>query len=465
MSRKTSRQNIRKRGSTYTYYAYVTGPDGRRQQISKGGFATQADAAAARLKLLSSIQDGTFVQPERITLRQFLEEEWLPAKRPPSIDESTYASYERNIRLHVIPYIGNIRLQQLTPIHLNKLYRTLLDEGRKPTGRNARRHPDEIVNTVINLKEKGRTYQQITDALAAEHPDDAASFTRHTVSGIYRRSQTPKQAPRHERQPGLAPRMVEYVHGILHVALRDAMRWSRVSGNVADAATPPPKAATRAPQAEPWTADQLHRYLDFVTDSRYLPAWVFFATAGCRRGEGLGLGWKDVNLEAGTAAISRQVSVIDHKIVIKPLPKTKRGHVIRLDSATIDMLRRWKAHQNQEKLLAGPGYEDQDFVFAMPDGNPYHPDRFSREFVRKQEQCNRVHPDEALPRLVFHGLRHTWATLALAEGIDIKIMSERLNHSSSHVTREIYTHVTPPMQSDAAERVAGRIFGEGGGHR
>ena len=57
-----------------------------------------------------------------------------------------------------------------------------------------------------------------------------------------------------------------------------------------------------------------------------------------------------------------------------------------------------------------------------------------------------------------HGLRHTWATLALSAGIDIKIVSERLNHSSTHITREIYTHVTPPMQSDAAERVAGLIL-------
>jgi len=68
-------------------------------------------------------------------------------------------------------------------------------------------------------------------------------------------------------------------------------------------------------------------------------------------------------------------------------------------------------------------------------------------------------PDQPLPRLVLHGLRHTWATLALEEGIDIKIVSERLNHSSTHVTREICTHVTPPMQSHAAERVAARIFG------
>ncbi len=458
MSRRTSRQNIRKRGNTYTYYAYVTGPDGTRQQISKGGFATQADAAAARLKLLSSVQDGRFVQPERITLRQFLVEEWLPAKQPPNLEPSTYASYERNIRLHVLPHLGNIRLQQLTPIHLNKLYRTLLEEGRKPTGLDARRHSPEVVDLVLKLKKKRRTYQQIADALAAEHPDAAESFTRHTVSGIYRRAQTETEAPRHERQPGLSPRMVEYVHSIIHVALKDAMRWSRVPRNVADAATPPPKGATRSPRTEHWEADQLGRFLDYVSDSRYLSSWVFLATTGCRRGEGLGIGWSDINFDAATAIISRQVSAIDHKIVIKPLPKTKRGHVIRLDSATLDMLRRWKAHQNQEKLLAGPGYEDQDLVFAMPDGNPYDPDRFSREFVRKQEQYNRDHVDEPLPRLVLHGLRHTWATLALAEGIDIKIVSERLNHSSSHITREIYTHVTPPMQSDAAERVARRIL-------
>jgi integrase len=97
-------------------------------------------------------------------------------------------------------------------------------------------------------------------------------------------------------------------------------------------------------------------------------------------------------------------------------------------------------------------------VFCKPDGTVYDPDRFSRELIRKQEQYNRAHADEPLPRLTLHGLRHTWATLALHEGIDIKVVSDRLNHSSTFVTREIYTHVTPPMQSDAAERVASRIF-------
>ena len=97
-------------------------------------------------------------------------------------------------------------------------------------------------------------------------------------------------------------------------------------------------------------------------------------------------------------------------------------------------------------------------MFCQWDGTPYHPERFSREFDRKQAYFNRDHPDSPLPAITLHGLRHTWATLALTAGIDIKIVSERLNHSSTHITREIYTHVTPPMQSDAAERVASLIL-------
>ncbi len=169
--------------------------------------------------------------------------------------------------------------------------------------------------------------------------------------------------------------------------------------------------------------------------------------------------WSDVDLDAGTAIISRQVTAIDHRVIVKDVPKTKHGHLIRLDSGTDAMLRRLRSEQAEEKLRLGPGYVDAGYVFCQWDGQPYHPERFSREFDRNREYFNRDHPDDQLPPITLHGLRHTWATLALRAGIDIKIVSERLNHSSTTITREIYTHVTPPMQSDAAERVAHLIRG------
>jgi integrase len=117
--------------------------------------------------------------------------------------------------------------------------------------------------------------------------------------------------------------------------------------------------------------------------------------------------------------------------------------VIRLDQGTVAMLRVHKVRQNEERLLVGEGFKNQDLVFCRPDGGPYHPERFSLEFRRNQDYFNREHPNNPLPELTLHGLRHTWATLALKAGIDIKIVSERLNHRSTHITREIYTHVNP----------------------
>ena len=453
MSRQS---NIRKRGSTWTYYVYVTDSDGTRKQVSKGGFPTRREAEAAQIQALNARQTGTWVRPERVTVREFLVDEWLPIQRPPTLEESTYRSYARYVRLHVVPCIGGIQLQQLTPMDLNDLYRKLLDSGRKQPKPPLRRHRTEVAHLVDELRAAGKTWQSVADEVATRFPDEVG-ITRHAVAALHRRRQQPSTAS--DKPTGLKPRTVRYVHTIIHAALRDAMRWNRVARNVADAATPPPAGSARNGRPDAWTADHLRSFLGFVAESRYLPAWVFLATTGCRRGECLGLKWLDLDLDDATAIISRQVTNIDHELRIKELPKTKRGHMVRLDGPTVAMLRRHRARQAEEKLLAGAGYNDEGFVFCHPDGNVYDPDRFSREFLRKQVQHNRATPDAALPRLVLHGLRHTWATLALHEGIDIQIVSERLNHSSTHVTREIYTHVTPPMQSDAAERVASRIFG------
>jgi integrase len=451
----SSRANIAKRGSTWTYYVYVTGGDGRRQQVSKGGFRTRKEAEAARVRALGTLQNGTWVRPERVTVRQFLEDEWLPTQAPPTLEESTYASYRRYVRLHVVPYIGGSPLQQLKPTELTAMYRELLESGRREPTPPARVHPPELAAMVHRLRADGLTWQAIADEVSAAF-SEASEMSRHAVAALHRRRQAP--TPR-TRLAGLKPRTVLYVHSIVHSALKDAMRWNRVARNVADAATPPPAGSTRVGQHTTWTGDQLRRFLNFIAQDRYVTPWIFLATTGCRRGECLGLRWSDLDLDGSTAIISRQVTAIDHEIVVKELPKTKRGHMVALDSNTVSMLRRWRAQQNAEKLLVGPGYVDEGYAFCRPDGTVYDPDRFSREFLRKQQQFSRVNADAVLPRLTLHGLRHTWATLALREGIDIKVVSDRLNHSSTFVTREIYTHVTPPMQSDAAERVARSIFG------
>ena len=96
-------------------------------------------------------------------------------------------------------------------------------------------------------------------------------------------------------------------------------------------------------------------------------------------------------------------------------------------------------------------------MFCRPDGAPYHPEAFSKTFDRRIHQAAFAE----LPAIRLHALRHTWATLALVAGVDVKIVSERLGHSSPMVTWTIYQHVVKGMRSDAAEKVANLIFGSG----
>src|SRR4051812_32888095 len=93
----SSRANVAKRGSTWTYYVYVSGGDGRRQQVSKGGYRPRKGAEAARVRALSALENGTGVRPEGVTVRDFPEEEWLPTQAPPTLEESPYRSYRRYV--------------------------------------------------------------------------------------------------------------------------------------------------------------------------------------------------------------------------------------------------------------------------------------------------------------------------------------------------------------------------------
>jgi integrase len=453
IKRGNSKPNVKRRGSTYTYYLYVIGPDGRRRQHSKGGFKTQREAEEARIAAMHSLATGTYVKAERLSFGEFLVDEWLPTRRPPVLEESTWHSYDRYLRLHVIPHIGAIPLQKLSPVDLNRLYRDLLATGRCRPRTPARRRPEVLVRAAASRAD-GLTYARIADLIRAEF-DSEVNITSSAVAAMIRRlTIEPRKT---DPSAGLSPRTVRYIHTIIHAALKDALRWNRVVRNIAHAATPPSSSASRARRPVTWTAEVLGAFLEYAADSPYLPAWLFLATSGCRRGECLGLRWHDVDLENATAVIARQVVALDHRVLVKDYPKTKRPHLIRLDSGTVAMLRRHRAEQAEMKLRLGSGYRDDGYLFCQFDGQPYHPERFSREFARNQQYFNRDRPDQPLPSISLHGLRHTWATLALTAGIDIKIVSERLSHSSTHITHEIYTHVTAPMQSDAAERVASLI--------
>lgn len=171
-----------------------------------------------------------------------------------------------------------------------------------------------------------------------------------------------------------------------------------------------------------------------------------------KSGSVLGLRWQDVDLDTSRVSISQTLVVVNGYEVQYSEPKTAKGRrMVALDVQTVKALREQRERQLLERALWGDAYEDEDLVFAKENGTPLHPDSFSDAFFRHANAAG-------LPRIRFHDLRHTHATLALAAGIHPKVVSERLGHASITITLDTYSHAIPAMQETAASLVASLVF-------
>lgn len=165
-----------------------------------------------------------------------------------------------------------------------------------------------------------------------------------------------------------------------------------------------------------------------------------------RRGEALGLRWRDVNFARGTAHIVQTVAPDKSnrgRAMIQDRTKTNAGaRSVRLTSRTLDAFKQHRAKQ-VERRLASQDWQDNDLIVCTSTGTPINPNNVSRSF-------NALIRDTGLRRIRVHDLRHTSATLLLLAGTPAKIVSERLGHATIAITLDLYSHVLPDMQADAA---------------
>jgi integrase len=245
----------------------------------------------------------------------------------------------------------------------------------------------------------------------------------------------------------LSAKAVRNVHGVLHRALRDAVRWEVVTRNVAEAADPPRVAA---PTVQAWTAENVATFLDHTAEDRLGPLWLLLAETGMRRGEALALRWSDVDLAASQAIVQRTAVLVAKKVTFSE-PKTRGSRrLVPLPMGTVSALRDHRKRQAEERLAAGSVYADHGLVFCDEIGEPYRPGNVTRMFGLAVKAAK-------LPPLTLHGLRHTFCTLALGARVPVKVVAEVVGHSSTAITQDLYSHVTPGMAHDATAQVADLI--------
>lgn len=252
---------------------------------------------------------------------------------------------------------------------------------------------------------------------------------------------------RSDGKGGLSPRSVRAVHVTAHKALKDAVKDNLIARNPTDDANVPAKVRSKT---ESWTAEEAGQFLGSVRDSRLYAAFMTLTMTGMRRSEVLGLRWADIDLDAGTLAV-RQVTSLDKYTPFISEPKTaKSRRVVALDKGTVTALRAHRIRQFEVRVAAGPAWKQTDLVFAQLDGSITHPQTLSGAFERAAKAAK-------LPAIGIHGLRHSHASLGLASGIPLVIMSERLGHSSVAVTGDVYSHSLPSQHQAAADAIAGLI--------
>ncbi len=241
----------------------------------------------------------------------------------------------------------------------------------------------------------------------------------------------------------LSAKTVYDVHVVMRSSLRFAADRHLVDHNVAADARPPRTSTRSRPSAEIWTAQQLASFLAHTAHLRLYPAIHLAATTGMRRGEIAGLRWGDWHIDTHRLSVARSRQSIQGGTVEVPTKTAASRRSIDLDANTEQVLARWRRRQQRDGQPVGV----HDPIFTNRHGEPVNPESISQLFDRKAVSSG-------LPRIRLHDLRHTHASLLVAAGEPIKVVSERLGHAHPGFTMATYQHLLPGMGAAAATNFA-----------
>lgn len=444
---------VQKRGESYKI-TVSCGYDLAGRQIRKhmtwtpdpGLTPKQETKELERQKVLFEEQvNAGITQDGNIRFQDFAEK-WMADFARKQLKTKTYSEYEKRLML-IYQAIGHIKLKDLRTGHLNTFYANLEETGIRADKRYTRK-----VDLAVLLKQLGLTRDSLGKLAGV-----SISTLRGAISGkkINRDSATAISAALNRKlsdlfrqeQPDrlLSSNTVRSYHRIISSCLGKAVKWGYIPYNPAANAELPKLQQEEAAHLDEADA---RRLLELLHNEpiKYRAMITFDLLSGLRRGELLGLRWRDVDFESETITIVQTSSYVSGKGIYTDTPKNRTSsRPLKLSRSAFLMLREYKGWQDAQRGACGDFWKDKDGrVFTGDDGAPIHPDALTKWFSSFVKRSR-------LPPIHVHSLRHTYASLMIADGTPLVIVSRRLGHAQVSTTANIYAHVIASADERAAQ--------------
>ena len=339
---------------------------------------TKRDAEVELAKFVTEVQNGLVVDGKSLKFSEFTEI-WKRDYGSKELAPSTYKRYCRMLETRLLPYFGHFYINKIRPTDIMKFY-DLLEK-----------------DTQLNRK-KGNN----------------GTKTKKPLSG---------------------KTILEH-HRLLRAMLHKAVYWQLIVANPAERVQPP---KSRKPKRKSYDDEQTKILLENLEllsskDTKYKVAIILTVFTGVRLGELMGLEWTDVDFKNGILSINRSSQYLSDMGVFTKVPKTESSiREIAIPEFIISLLEEYKLWYEEQKSIYGELWTNSDRLFVQADGKPMHPSTISKWFVKYVGQIG-------LPVINFHGLRHTNASLLVAQNIDIAVISARLGHAQISTTLDFYVH-------------------------
>ncbi len=241
---------------------------------------------------------------------------------------------------------------------------------------------------------------------------------------------------------GRGTRTIRLIHSVLHSALEHALRTGLITKNPSHGAILPRK---KYREMKIFNEEQVNSFLITANTSRFKLLYKIALATGMRQSEILGLKWEDVDWIKSTIKVQRQAQQVNGKGIVFLEPKTRAGiRKIMVGKTILEELQTHKVKQEESKSIQSESWRENDLIFSTSKGTPFSQSNLMRDYYKILKKSN-------LPKLRFHDLRHTAASLMINRGIPIVVVSRILGHSMPSVTLNIYSHCVSEMQYKAAE--------------